>query len=474
MGQEIGRIEFAQQDFEQFAAHLSEETALLTDWYRAGRFDQAAFVGGFELEAWLLDHNFFPLPRNEAYLARLANPLVVPELSRFNVELNGTPQPLAQRALRLLEQELTATWRHCVRVAHELEGQLIMIGILPTIRERDLTLENISPLNRYYALNTQVLKSRGGRPIQLDIHGRQRLRLTHADVMLEAATTSFQVHLQAPADEVARYFNASMILSAPMVALSANSPFLFERHLWDETRIPLFEQAVDVGDDAHPERRRVTFGSNYLEGNPLAPYLENRAHYPVLLPICYDEPPERFRHLRLHNGTIWRWNRMLLGFDDQQIPHLRVEHRVMPAGPSIVDMIANAAVYVGAARFLAGLRVPPEADLSFPQARENFYRAAREGLNARIVWLDGKETEVRALLLDELLHMAREGLVLLGVDTEDIDRYLDIAVARVRGGQNGAAWQRAHLAAHAGDFFRLTADYLEHQRSGMPVHEWAI
>jgi hypothetical protein len=474
MGQEIGRIEFAPADFERFSARLREETALAADWYRAGRFDQSAFVGGFELEAWLLDHNFFPLPRNEVYLARLANPLVVPELSRFNVELNGTPQPLASRALRLLEEELTDTWRQCVRVAHELEGQLIMIGILPTIRQRDLTLENISPLNRYYALNDQVLKSRGGRPIRLDIAGRERLQLTHADVMLEAATTSFQVHLQAPADEAARYFNASAILSAPMVALSANSPFLFEKHLWEETRIPLFEQAVDVGDEVHPERRRVTFGSGYLDGDPLACYSENRDRFPVLLPIGYDEPPERFRHLRLHNGTIWRWNRMLLGFDDAHVPHLRVEHRVMPAGPSIVDMIANAAVYLGAARFLAGLRVPPEADLSFRQARDNFYRASRDGFDARVTWLDGRETGVRALLLDEVLHMAREGLVLLGVDGEDIERYLDIAATRVRSGQNGAAWQRAHLAAHGGDFFRLTADYLEHQRSGAPVHEWAL
>jgi hypothetical protein len=474
MGQEIGRISFAPADFERFAARLNDETALLERWYRAGRFEQSAFVGGFELEAWLLDHNYFPLPRNEAYLARLAHPLVVPELSKFNVELNGTPQPLAGRALRLIEEELTATWRHCVQVAHELEGQLIMIGILPTIRQRDLTLENISPLNRYYALNDQVLKSRGGRPIRLEIAGRDRLSLTHDDVMLEAATTSFQVHLQSPAGEAARYFNASAILSAPMVALAANSPFLFGKHLWDETRIPLFEQSVDVGDEAHPERRRVTFGSGYLEDSPLQCYLENRDRYPVLLPIGYDEPAERFRHLRLHNGTIWRWNRMLLGFDDVAVPHLRVEHRVMPAGPSIVDMMANAAVYLGAARFLAGLRVPPEADLSFEQARENFYRAARDGVQARIVWLDGREVEVRALLLDEVLHMAREGLVLLGMDEDDIDRYLAVAAARVRTGQNGAAWQRAHFDAHGRDFFRLTADYLEHQRSEMPVHEWPL
>ena len=474
MGQEIGRITFSPSEFERFDARLREETRLAEHWYREGRFERAAYVGGFELEAWLLDHNFFPLPRNAEYLARLASALVVPELSRFNVELNGTPQPLAGQALRRLEEELTATWRRCVEVAHELEGQLVMIGILPTIRQQDLTLENISPLNRYYALNDQILRSRAGRPIRIDIRGRERLALTHADVMLEAATTSFQVHLQTPAEEAARCYNASLILSAPMVALSANAPFAFGREVWDETRIPLFEQAVDVGDDAHPEQRRVTFGSGYLEDNPLACYLENRDRYRVLLPIAYDEPAERLSHLRLHNGTIWRWNRMLLGFDQAWVPHLRVEHRVMPAGPSIVDMIANAAVYLGAARFLAGLRAPPEADLPFAAARDNFYRAARDGLAARIRWLDGAEVDVRTLLLDELLHMAREGLVQLGADREDGERYLDVVATRVRTGQNGAAWQKAHAAAHGRDLFRLTADYLEHQRSAMPVHEWPV
>jgi len=474
MGQEITRIAFGPEDFARFSERLVAETELLAAWLREDRFDRSTYVAGFELEAWLLDRNYFPLPDNETYLARLNNPLVVPELSKFNVELNGTPQPFSGQALRRLEEELTGTWRECLRVAHELGATLMMIGILPTVREQDLGLENISPLNRYYALNEQILKARGGRPIQLDIRGRQRLEATHADVMLEAATTSFQVHLQAPADEAVRYFNAAQILSAPMIALSANSPFLFETALWEETRIPLFEQAVDVGDEAHPERRRVTFGSGYLQDTVLECYRENIQRFPVLLPIAFDAAPERLCHLRLHNGTIWRWNRLLIGCETTRPPHLRIEHRVMPAGPTIVDMIANAAVYVGASRFLAGLRVAPESDLAFIHARENFYRAARDGLEAHIVWLDGQQTSVAGLLVAEILPMAREGLKLLGADEDDIDRYLAIAAARVRTGQNGAAWQRAYVAKYGRDFFRLTADYLEHQRSAMPVHEWDI
>jgi len=474
VGREISRTQFRPEDFEGFQSRLAEETALLESWLREERFEQSAYVGGFELEAWLLDRNAFPLPANEAYLARLNDPLVVSELSRFNVELNGTPQPLTGQGLRRMEEELTRTWRRSLQVAHEFEATLIMIGILPTVREQDLSLANISPLNRYHALNEQVLKSRHGRPIKIDIQGREHLRVTHANVMLEAATTSFQVHLQAPADEAVRYFNAAQILSAPMVALSANSPFLFEKHLWEETRIPLFEQAVDTGETAHPEDRRVTFGSGYLQHSAIESFRENLARYPVLLPILVDAEPQKFRHLRLHNGTIWRWNRMLIGFGAAATPHLRIEHRTMPAGPTIVDMIANAAVYLGASRFLAGLRVPPEADLSFGTARDNFYRAARHGLDTDIVWLDGSEVRLRTLLDEEILPMASEGLKLLGADDEDIERYLHIAHARVRSGMNGAAWQRAHVERHGRDFLRLTADYLEHQRSAMPVHEWPI
>ena len=470
MGQEISRARFAPADFARFAARLDAETALLGAWLADGRCDARAYVCGFELEAWLLDHSFFPYPINETYLARLASALVVPELSRFNVELNGTPQPLAAGALLALERELEATWQQCIRTAHELEGTLVAIGTLPTIRARDLTLANISPLKRYAALNEQVLAARGGRALRIAIDGRERLALAHHDVMLEAATTSFQVHLQTPAQFAARYYNASSILSAPMVAASANSPFLFGRDLWDETRIPLFEQAVDTGDG----RRRVTFGNAYLESSAIECFRENLAAFPALLPICEEAPPEALAHLRLHNGTIWRWNRMLVGFDADGAPHVRIEHRVMPAGPTLIDMIANAALYLGAVRTLATGSRAPEAMLPFAVARENFYRAARDGLAARLVWFDGRERDARSVLLDEIVPMARDGLAAFGLDEDERDRYLDLVVARVRTRQNGAAWQRAHAAAHRRDPFRLVADYLEHQRSGMAVHEWPV
>jgi gamma-glutamyl:cysteine ligase YbdK (ATP-grasp superfamily) len=473
VGKEVGHTSYSSEQATRFIDKVAEETRTLEAWHASGRLAEAEYVGGFELEAWLLDHNYYPLPGNAEYLARLNYPLVVPELSRFNIELNGTPQSLAGQALRRLEEELNETWRHCTAVANELEATLIMIGILPTVRETDLCLANISNRNRYQALNQQILRLRGGRPLQLDIQGQEHLSLSHEDVMLEAATTSFQVHLQSPATEVSRYMNASMIVSAPLVALSANSPFLFGKSLWAETRIPLFEQAVETGDASEPGKSRVTFGNDYLPDNPVDFFRENVEHYPSLLPTLFEDN-EELPHLRLHNGTIWRWNRLLVGFDDANVPHLRIEHRPIPAGPTIADMITNAAVYYGAVRFMAGLRTPPEADLSFSVAKDNFYRAARDGMDAILVWFDGREVDVRTLLSDEILHMARQGLILLGIDEDDIERYIGIAEARTASGQNGAAWQRAHAETFGRDFFRLTADYLARQRSAAPVHEWPL
>lgn len=471
MGQEISADHFRARERKLFNQRLAEETALLRSSLASGHFASTDFVAGFELEAWLIDQNYFPAPNNEAYLAHLDHPLVVPELSLFNIELNGTPQVLRGDSLLRMERELEQTWRYCMRKAHDLNNSLVMIGILPTVREQDLCLNNMSPLNRYSALNAEVIRRRGGKPIQIDITGEDQLTLSQMDVMLEAATTSFQVHLQVPVEKAVRYYNASLILSAPLVAVSANSPYLFQRSLWEETRIPLFEQAVNLGDKA---AERVTFGSGYLQSSIMESFEENLAAYEVLLPMQFDTPPERYDHLRLHNGTIWRWSRPLIGFDETGAPHVRIEQRVMAAGPSILDQIANAAFYYGAVHYLAELSHPLEAELSFAAAHDNFYRAAKQGLDAAVDWSGEHRANVGTLILDELLPIAEQGLVMLGIDEDGRSRYLTIIENRVKSRQTGATWQRASLARHDHDFFRLTASYLENQRSGAPVHEWDI
>lgn len=479
MGQEIDSSHFTKRDFERFSACLRREMAVLENWFQEQRFATGPGNAGFELEAWLIDGEGRPAPINQAYLKHLNNPLVVPELAVFNVEFNTPEQPLQGDVLRRLHAALQALWSEGDRHARELDAALLMIGILPTVREQDLTLASMSDRVRYRALNQQAMRMRQGKPLQLAIHGTEVLRSEHPDVMVEAAATSFQLHLQVNAPEAAAFFNAALMLSAPMVAATANSPYLFGRALWEETRIPLFEQAVAIGGDwtsGDPHDRpyrRVTFGSGYLQHSLLELFQENLEHYPPLLPECADAAPESLRHVRLHNGTIWRWNRPLIGFNRDGTPHLRIEHRVVPAGPSIPDTIANAALFYGLIHALG--RTPSlTGQLPFAQSRTNFYAAARNGLGAELTWLGGQRVTARQLLLEELLPLARRGLSMLAIDPVDSDAYLGIIQARIATGHTGAHWQRAFVARHGRDFGALTSAYLERQRSGAPVHEWGL
>jgi hypothetical protein len=477
MGQEINRTRFSEADLEQFSARLAEETAALRSFAQAGGFRDARYVAGFELEAWLLDHAGLPKPVNEAYLRALSDPLVVPELSRFNVELNASPLEVGAGVLAAMEESLLATWDRCQQVAHGMDAVLAMIGILPTIRDEDLCLANMSAMKRFDVLNAQVLQQRDGAPIRIDIEGTDQLHLSRPDVMLEAATTSFQLHLQVPFDLAGRYYNASLISCAPLLAAAVNSPLLFGQRLWQETRVPLFEQSVELGGYnglAEPTVRRVTFGRDYVARSPLELFEENLEHYPVLLPMPQAEAAARFPHLRLHNGAIWRWVRPLIGFDAAGRAHVRLEQRVLPSGPTVLDMVANAALYFGLVHALARQPGAAESSLPFADARANFYAAARHGLQAELTWLDGRRYPVRDWLLEIGLPLARRGLQEFGLPDAEIEHYLGVVEARVRNGQTGAAWQLQRLARVGGDLHRMMDDYLDNQRSGAPVHQWDL
>jgi gamma-glutamyl:cysteine ligase YbdK (ATP-grasp superfamily) len=474
MGKEIATHRFSRRDFSEFERRLRRETMMLRDWFASDVFRPGTPHGGFEIEAWMVDPAGNPAPINEVFLERLNNPAVVPELARFNVEINTPPMPLCGGGLKALHQNLVRTWTHCNDVARTLDAELVMIGILPTLRDGDLCLANISAWERYRALNDQVIRLRGGRPITLDVQGREHLRITHRDVMLEAAATSLQVHFQPVQAASARIYNASIIASAPIVAVAANSPYLFGLDLWDETRIPVFEQAVSTSSDETARPNRVTFGRRYARESLIECFLANVEDFDVLLPMVRDEPDERLCHLRLHNGTIWRWNRPLIGFDARGNPSIRIEHRVIPAGPSLADTMANAALYYGLVQDLSTTDPAPERQLSFDRARSNFYAAAREGLNASIVWLNDKSIPVRELLLSESIPRARRGLQALGEARADIDLYLGTLEGRLKTGQNGCAWQRAFTNRHGRDMRALVGAYRDNQRTGEAVHDWRI
>lgn len=474
MGQEIQRWQFTEADRAAFIERLTRETQQLAQWESDGAFTDAPTTVGYELEACLVDAQYRPADANEAFLERLGMSEVVPELARCNIEFNGQPHLLAGNGLCQLQQELDQWLNRAREVAQSLGLNILMIGILPTLQEEHLCLSHISDSNRYYAMNKALAEMRGHDKVYLDIRGPdletaagpREYRGEFDSIMAESATTSFQVHMRLPTADAAAWYNAALLASAPVLSVSANAPFMFGHDLWAETRIPVFAQSIDTG-----KLHYVSFGQGYLNTAMSEIFECNLRSFPPILPVCSDA--DGLSHLKLHNGTIWRWNRAIVdGDDSEQLAelHYRLEHRSLPSGPSTVDMVANAALFWGLMTALSNQ--PP--GLSFRQARRNFYRAARDGMAARLLWIDGHEYPARELLAGVVLPMAREGLLRMDVNASVIQMYLDVIKARVKRGLSGAGWQRAWLRRHGGEVNNMLAAYEQNQWSGLPVAEWVI
>lgn len=478
MGQEIATHSFTEADFERFQQKLREETELLRELFESRSFSSDHGVGGVELEAWLVDRAYKPAPINAKFLEELNNPMICAELANFNIEFNNHPQRLTGTALSAMKDDIENTWKSCAEKSEEMGASLVMIGILPTATNDELVPDNMSRMKRYRALNDQVMAGRRGRPFEISIKGREKLEIKHASVMLEAATTALQLQLQVSFENSLRFYNAGLVMAAPMVAATANSPYFLGKNLWDETRIPVFEQSLaelgtPAGGSGGPNR--VTLGQDFARESLFEIFHENLESYNVLLPMVYEDEAEyHFQHLRLHNGTIWRWNRPLIGFSKDGSHHLRIEHRVAPSGPTIVDIIANAAFFFGLAESLGTAKEPPESSINFAQTCKNFYAAARDGLDARIKWINGKTGPIKELVLEILIPQSRAGLLRLGLDKNEIEGYLKVFERRVATGRNGAAWQRAYVEKHGCGMSELLAAYMERQGAGAPVHEWGV
>jgi len=476
MGDEIDTSEFSKQDFADFRQKLITETHYLSKLFDTSDFDSGR-KSGLEIETCLVDDEFNPLCINESFLKKLNDPLASEELAKFNVEINSNPRELTGHFLSSTHAELNSMWQRFNDVAHDLDAKVLMIGILPTLNNDSLSLANLSTLERYRALNRESIRLRKGKPLKLDINGVEHLRVTHRDVMLEAAATSLQIHIMLEPEKAHLYYNASLILSSAMVALTANSPFLFGKNLWAETRIPVFEQAVSLGgfDGAtFGPIRRVSFGSRYVQNSLMELFASNLDHYPVLLPVNYKSEIEELKHLRLHNGTIWRWNRPLIGFDDDNKAHLRLEHRVIAAGTSVIDTIANMAFYYGVLIEMVESNVIDLELIEFGSARDNFYKAAQFGLDASVISMDGKQENIKSVLQERLLPMAKTGLEKCNVASSDIAEYLGIIEQRLQHSTNGSLWQRTYQDKHQCDMHKLTKAYYERQQSGDPVHIWTV
>lgn len=453
-----------------------------------GLFETGSCMMGAEQELSLVSEDLRSAPLGMEILEDLKDdPRFTTELARFNIEANLAPLPLRDGFLADLERELSDAVVTAQRAAQRHNTQILLTGILQTMRESDLTLENMAPKERYYELNRAICESRGG-PYQLKIEGLDDLNMTLDSVMAEACNTSFQIHLQVDVADFARTYNLAQLISAPLLAAAVNSPLLMGHRLWQETRVALFEGAVDVRNEVRRARgvpKRVTFGDAWVKDSVLELLRDNVARFRVILTCEPGEDPRQMLErnelpklaaLCLHNGTVWRWNRPCYGLSNG-VAHLRIENRILPAGPTVRDEVANAAFFYGMMLGLKDRYGDVSTQLPFDAARSNFLRAARSGLECHFRWLDGKHHAAGDLILNELLPAAREGLAGNGVPQEHIDAYLGTVEERVRQNRTGSRWALDSMKplldrSREQRLRALVAAQLREGPLGRPIHEW--
>ncbi len=496
MGEKVVAGQFDLSDRQRYREKLQKCLTGLERLLVEKRFDRPRNLMGVEIELNLAGPDGMPKMLNGQVLERIASRDFQTELAMFNLEVNIAPHRLGGRVFDRLAEELRTSLAYADRKAGEVDAGIVMTGILPTLGRDDLVSSNLSEVDRYTLLNDQIVAARG-EDFRLDIEGVEHLVCTAKSIVPEAACTSVQLHLQVTPGRFADVWNAAQAASAAQIAVGANSPFLFGRELWRESRPPLFLQSTDTRPpelQAQGVRPRTWFGERWVS-SAYELFEENLRYFPALLPICDDEEPleviaaggtPKLAEMVLHNGTIYRWNRPVYGIADG-VPHLRVENRVLPAGPTITDVIANAAFYYGLVRALAEESRPVWTRLPFDAAEANFDAACRYGIDARFVWPRrgryGGTGEIDAVTLvrDELLPLASAGLDAWGVEAADRDLYLGIIEERCRRRVNGASWQAAtfHRALEGGlsreaALAATTRRYAELMHVGEPVHMWPV
>ena len=488
MGRDVPSITVSQQDRRAYREKVRQCLDVFARMLRESRFDTEPRQVGLEIELNLVDGDGRPTMTNTAALAAIADPSFATELGRFNLEINVPPRQLAGDALSALERDVSGKLARAAARTLRTGSRLVMVGILPTLRQGDVTDDAMSANPRYRLLNEQMIAARG-EDMRICIDGPERL-LTHVGtIMPEAACTSVQFHLQVSPEAFGGYWNAAQAVAGIQVALAANSPYLFGRELWRETRIPLFEQVTDTRPEELQQqgvRPRVWFGERWIT-SVFDLFEENIRYFPALLPLREDEDPEaaldsgeapQLAELTLHNGTVYRWNRPVYAVHDGR-PHLRVENRVLPAGPTVADVVANAAFYYGLVRALAETERPVWTRMSFAAAADNLVEASRHGIEARVYWPGIGEAPVTELTLRRLLPQAWEGLRKWGVDSADADRMLGIIEQRCLTGRTGATWQVETVqrlergqADRRGALRRMTEGYIARMVTNHPAHTW--
>ena len=486
MGEEVEQQEFSRADRTRHREKVRRNLDVFARMLREARFDTDDPMTGLEVELNLVDDKGDPSLKNAEVLEAIASPDFQTELGQFNIEINVPPATLREGGLTIFEDTLRRSLNEAEAKASKSGAHQVMIGILPTLDEGHMGAQSLSANPRYKLLSEQILSARG-EDITISIAGRERLSTTADSIVPEAACTSTQFHVQTSPDSFADYWNASQAIAGVQLAVAANSPYLLGKELWRETRIPLFEQATDTRSEelkVQGVRPRVWFGERWIT-SVFDLFEENVRYFPALLPITDDEDPLQvlesggtptLPELRLHNGTIYRWNRPVYDIA-AGVPHLRVENRLLAAGPTVADTIANAAFYFGLVRFLAESERPLWSQMSFSAAEENFHVAAQQGVEAQIYWPGVGQVRATELVLRRLLPMAAQGLDAWGVEPEVRDRLLGIIEQRCLLGTNGAEWfvnrMRQRSSDDRFDALRATLlEYRERMHTNEPAHTW--
>jgi hypothetical protein len=490
MGEEVAARTFTREDRQRYRQKVKRSLDVFARMLAEARFDAEQRSFGLEIELNLTDDRGDPAHVNAAVLESIARADFQTELAQFNVEINVPPRLLDGTVLSELERDVRESLNCAEERSRTVGAHMVLTGILPTITPEHLTQDSFSDNDRYRLLNEAIFTARG-EDLELSIDGVERLATFADTIAPEAACTSVQLHGMVEPELYATRWNAAQAIAGVQLALGANSPFVFGKELWRETRIALFEQATDTRPEelkAQGVRPRVWFGERWIT-SIFDLFEENVRYFPALLPVCDEEDPEatlergdvpRLPELRLHNGTVYRWNRPVYDVVRDR-PHLRVENRVLPAGPTVADITANAAFYYGLVKVLCEQERPIWSQMSFSAAEENFHTGAREGIEARLYWPGVGEAPATELVLRRLLPMAHQGLEELGIDRADRERLLGIVEDRCLTVRNGASWQAAVFhRLYDGGLDRLealrqmTLRYRELMHANEPVHAWPL
>ena len=489
MGEHSVEQQVDERKSQAFMKALLEDLRALAFMLEDGRVESGISRIGAEQEMFLIDRDFRPAPLSMEVLKQANDARLTTEIARFNLEANLTPLALSGSCFSQMQQELQDLITLARKSATSVGADILLSGILPTLQKSDLTLENLTPVARYRELDRGVIRLRGG-PFSIHIKGLDELQITHDNIMMESCNTSFQVHFQtSPADFVSHY-NLAQAITAPVLAAAVNSPLLFGHRLWQETRVALFQHSTDARSRpqlARSQPTRVSFGEGWLEHSVIALFHDQISRFRPIMITQPDEDPFQvlarsetplLSALRMHNGTVWRWNRACYGVANG-VAHLRIENRALPSGPTVVDEIANSAFFAGLMLSLPQEYGDIARRMSFDDAKSNFFAAARHGLNAQFNWIDGKSYPASSLILDHMLPLARQGLESAGINPSEINKYLGVIDERVQSGRTGAQWMLKSLAA-AGPgskdmrYRTLTSAMLQRQKEGKPVHTWPV